>query len=134
MIFLLEPLLLFVCHEELVELLPLELQLVLAVLPDGLLVRDLVILGLKERLETHHGWLESLQVLILGFPRRPVIVTRRRWSVMVVPLVIIKATSISSVILPTPSSPHPLGWRRHLVSPTSPLGRKASVSASKSPR
>ena len=46
--------------EELVELLPLELELVLGVLLDGLLVGDGVVLGAQERLEGHHGGLAAV--------------------------------------------------------------------------
>ena len=46
--------------EELVELLPLELELVLGVLLDGLLVGDGVVLGPQERLEGHHGGLAAV--------------------------------------------------------------------------
>ena len=46
--------------KELIELLPLELQLVLCVLLDGLLVRDGVVLGSQVGLERHHGGLDGV--------------------------------------------------------------------------
>ena len=54
------PFLVLVADEKLVELLPLELELVLGVLLDGLLVRDGVVLRPQERLEGHHGGLPAV--------------------------------------------------------------------------
>ena len=54
------PFLVLVADEKLVELLPLELELVLGVLLDGLLVSDGVVLGPQERLEGHHGGLAAV--------------------------------------------------------------------------
>ena len=54
------PFLVFVIDKELVELLPLELELIFGVLLDGLFVGDGVVLGRQVGLERHHGRLDGV--------------------------------------------------------------------------
>lgn len=62
------PFLILMIDEELVELLPLKLQLVVRILFDGLVVSDGIILGGQISLEGHHGRLNAIiLVLALGY-------------------------------------------------------------------